>query len=194
MERADRVVSVHHGTGGGRIYSGVAGARLPGGGGRTHLPAGAAHGAGISAGCAAAAATASGPSGALAGDVLHSAQHLGHGHVRLCVPVVSDGGAGAGNLARLPARDRAVVAVEQRLDASGLQGDDARFQQHQRALAGHRRSGGMDRDLDRHSFGLSAARLCRIHLRLDQGKSLVVVAADAGGVYLFGHGIGDCRV
>ena len=65
------------------------------GGGEADLPAGAAHGAVVSAGGAAAAAVAPRPSGALAGDVLHAPQHLGHGDVRLRVPVVPDGGAGA---------------------------------------------------------------------------------------------------
>ncbi len=32
VERADRSVSLHHRAGGGRVHSGVAGARLPGGG------------------------------------------------------------------------------------------------------------------------------------------------------------------
>ena len=39
-------------------------------------------------------AVAPGPSGALAGDVLHAAQHLGHGDVRLRLSVVPDGRAG----------------------------------------------------------------------------------------------------
>ena len=67
----------------------------------------------FSAGCAASAAVAPGASGALAGDVLYSAQHVGDGDVRVCVPVVPDGGAGVGDLARLPARYRAVVADRQ---------------------------------------------------------------------------------
>ena len=77
------------------------------GGGEADLPAGAADGAGVSAGCAAAAAIAPGASGAVAGDVLYSAQHFGDGDVRLCVSVVSDGCAGAGDLAGLSARHRA---------------------------------------------------------------------------------------
>ena len=60
-------------------------------------------------------------------------------------------------------------------------------------LAGHRRTGGLDRHANRHPFRFSIARICRLHLWLDQGKSLVVVAADAGGLHLFGHGVGDCR-
>ena len=75
--------------------------------------------------CAAAAAVAPRPSGALAGDVLHAAQHFGDGDVRLCVPVVPDGRAGVRDLARLPARYRAAVAVKQGPAAADLQGDDA---------------------------------------------------------------------
>jgi len=70
------------------------------------LPPGAAHCARLPAGGAATAAVAPWPPGALAGDVLHSPQHLGHGHVRLRLPVVFDGCAGARNLARLPPRHR----------------------------------------------------------------------------------------
>ena len=53
--------------------------------------------------------------------------------------------------------------------------------------------GRLDCHADRHSVGVSAARLCRIHLRIDQGQSVVVVAADAGGVHLLGDGLGHCR-
>ena len=49
VERADRSVSIYHGAGGGRVHSGVAGARLPRGGGQADVSAGAAHGAGVSA-------------------------------------------------------------------------------------------------------------------------------------------------
>ena len=48
--------------------------------------------------------------GALAGDVPDAAHLVGHGHVRLRLPVVPDGGAGAGDLAGLPPRHRAAVA------------------------------------------------------------------------------------
>ncbi len=63
-------------------------------GGRAHVQAGVAHSALVSAGCAAASAVSPWPSGAFAGDVLHAARNLGNGNVRLCVPVVPDGGAG----------------------------------------------------------------------------------------------------
>ena len=47
--------------------------------------------------------------------------------------------------------------------------------------------------IDRHSLRLPAARLRRLHLRLHQGQSLVVLAADARGLHLLGHGLGHCR-
>jgi len=43
-------------------------------------------------------------------------------------------------------------AVEHGPAAIDLQGNDARLDQHQRALAGHRRTGGLDRHFDRHSL------------------------------------------
>ena len=110
MERADRFVPVHYGAGCGRIHSGVAGAGLPGGSSQADLPVGAADSAGVSAGRAVAAAIASGAPGAFAGDVLYSSQHVGNGNVRVCVSLVSDGSAGAGDLAGLPQGHRALVA------------------------------------------------------------------------------------
>ena len=47
--------------------------------------------------------------------------------------------------------------------------------------------------LDRHSVGFPVARICRLHLWFDQGESVVVVAADASGVHLFGNGVGNRR-
>ena len=91
---------------------------------------------------------------------------------------------------------RDIVLLSQRSQgpaALDLQDHDAGLEQHQRALAAHRRARGLDRHADRHSLGLSAARLRRLHLRLDQGQSVVVVAADAGGVHLLGHGVGHRR-
>ena len=52
---------------------------------------------------------------------------------------------------------------------------------------------GLDDHRDRHSFGVSAARLCRLHLRLGESEPVVVLAADAGGVPVLGHGLGHCR-
>ncbi len=72
-----------------------------------------------------------------------------------------------------------------RLDLSRA---DAGFKQHQRAFAAHRRPGGLAGHGDRYSVGVSAAWLCRFHLWFGQGKSVVVVAADAGRVPLLGHG------
>ena len=43
--------------------------------------------------------------------------------------------------------------------------------------------------LDRHSVSISAAWICRIHLRIDQGESVVVVAAHACGVHFLGNGL-----
>jgi len=78
VERADRPLPLHHGVGGGRFHSGVA---------RTHPSNVEAvkptyyrlallHRAGLPSGGAAAVAVALGPSGALAGDVLHAPRHL----------------------------------------------------------------------------------------------------------------------
>ena len=49
----------------------------------------------VPAGRATATAVAPRPPRAFAGDVLHPAQHLGHGHVRLYLSVVPDGRVGA---------------------------------------------------------------------------------------------------
>jgi Ni/Fe-hydrogenase subunit HybB-like protein len=57
-----------------------------------------------------------GPSGALAGDVLHAAPLLGHGDVRLRLPLVPDGGPGSRDLARLPRRYRSSLAIQHRLE------------------------------------------------------------------------------
>ena len=73
--------------------------------------------------------------------------------------------------------------------APDLQDHDAGLQQHQPARAAHRRAGGLDRHAGRHSLRLPAARLCRLHLRIHQGQSLVVVAAHAGGLHLLRHGV-----
>src|ERR1019366_201509 len=101
-------------------YSGVAGTRLQSGSRAPHLPAGAAHGAGVSAGGPSAAATAPGASRTLLRNVHHAAQLVGHGDVRLRLPVVSHGGALTGNLAGVSQRYRAPGAKLQRLPASGL--------------------------------------------------------------------------
>ncbi len=37
-----------------------------------------------------------------------------------------------------------------------------------------------------------AAWICRLYFRFNQSQSMVVVAADACGVYLLSHGVGDC--
>ena len=37
--------------------------------------------------------------------------------------------------------------------------------------------------------GIPAARLRGVHLRFHQGQPLVVIAADAGGIHFFGHGL-----
>ena len=44
---------------------------------------------------------------------------LGHGHVRLRLPVVPDGRPGARDLAGLPPRHRGAVAIHHRLEATG---------------------------------------------------------------------------
>ena len=67
------------------------------------------------AGRATAAATAFGTPGALLGNVSDPAPLFGHGDVRLCLFVVSDGGSGGRNLARLPARHCPVVSIHPRV-------------------------------------------------------------------------------
>ena len=135
MERPDRVVPVSHGTGCWRIYSGFAGARFPCGGGKAHLPAGVANSLGLPAGGAAAAATAPGTSGTVVRNVPDAAPHIGHGHVRVCLPLVLDGSSAVGNLARLPARHRAAVPIRHRLEALDLPADDPGLKQHRRTRA-----------------------------------------------------------
>src|ERR1043166_7720780 len=104
MVRADRAISVHPGPGGGRVHSGVSGARVSGGGGAAHVSPGAAHGAFVPAGGAAAAAIAPRPSRAVAGNVPDAASLLGHGDVRVRLPVVPDGGTAGRDLARVSRR------------------------------------------------------------------------------------------
>ena len=140
VEHPDRFVPLHYGTGGGRIHSGVAGARVPCGSSEANLPPGAAHGAGLSARRAAAAAVAPGPPRALAGDVLHAPRHFGHGHVRLRLSLVPDGGAGLRDLARLSPRHRDSLAAIEGPAARDLQDHDAGLEQHQRTRAAHRRA------------------------------------------------------
>src|SRR5208282_2480200 len=114
--RADRVVSVPHGVGGGRIHSGFAGTRFSGGGDKADLPASVADGPGLPAGGAAAAAIAPWTPGTFLRNVSDAAQNVGDGHVRLCVPVVSDGGSGVGDMARLSTRHRGPVAIHHRME------------------------------------------------------------------------------
>ena len=70
-------------------------------------------------------AIASWPSRALTRDVPNAAHFVGHGHVRLRVPLVPDGRSGTGNLARLSPRHRGALADHDRMEASALQSDDA---------------------------------------------------------------------
>ena len=99
MERADRAVSVSDRAGGGCVYSGLSGTCVSGGGREAHLPAGVADGIIVPAGGSSSFAVAPGPSGAVLRDVPHAASHVCDGHVRLCVSLVPDGRAGAGDLA-----------------------------------------------------------------------------------------------
>ena len=98
-----------------------------------------------------------------------------------------------GDLARLPARYRAAVADHHRLDARDL--PDLTLGSNnisERALRSTTEWAGSS-PLIGHPFGVSAARICRVHLRLGQGEPVVVVAADAGRVYLLRHGLGHRR-
>ena len=128
---------VHHRAGGGRVHPRVARARLQRVGGAADLPAGAAHGAGVPARRAAAAADAPRPSRALVRDVHHAASRVGHGDVRLRLPLVPDGRARARDLVRLPQGPRAHLAGQHRAEAAVLRRADALVGRHQPA----RRSG-----------------------------------------------------
>src|ERR1039457_1987321 len=91
MEHPDRSLSVHHGTGGRGVYSGIARTRVPSAGSEADVSAGPAHRTGFFVGCPPAAATAPGTSGAFPGNVSDAAQFLGHGDVRLRLSLVPDG-------------------------------------------------------------------------------------------------------
>ena len=112
------------------------------------------------------------------------------GDVRLCLSVVPDGRSAAGDLAGLPPRHRAARAEPApgskrwiyrvlTLGSSNISPGALRVDEQ----------GGLDHHPHRHSVGLPAARLCGLHLRLGEGQSLVVLAADAGGLHLLGHGL-----
>ena len=72
------------------------------------------------AGRAAASATAPRPSGAFVRDVPYAPHVVGHGDVRLRLPLVLDGGSAARNLAGLPQRHRAALAIQFRLHETDL--------------------------------------------------------------------------
>ena len=78
-------------------------------------------------------------------------------------------------------------------DALDLPGADAGLVQRQPGGAPHRRQGGLCGHRHRHSVGVSAARVRGLHLRLGEGQSVVVLAADADRVPVLGHGFGHCR-
>ena len=69
----------------------------------------------------------------------------------------------------------------------------ARLDEHQRKCAAHRRSRRLHRHRGGHSLRVSPSWLCRVHLRVGEGKSLVVIAVDAGSVYLLRDGVGHRR-
>ena len=100
---------------------------------QAHLPPGAAHGAGLSARGAAAAATAPRPPRALVRDVPDAAHLVGHGDVRLRLPLVPDGGAAARDLARLPTGYRARADAQHGPAADDLHGAHAGVREHQSA-------------------------------------------------------------
>src|SRR5579863_3817822 len=110
MERPHRSLSLHHRTRGRRFYSRVARARLSCAGREAHLPPRAADRAVIPAGCPAPIATAPGTSRAVSGNVPYPTPLVGHGDVRIRLPLVPDGGLAAGNLARLSPRHRSEIA------------------------------------------------------------------------------------
>ena len=132
VERAHRPLPVHHGPGGRRVHPRVARARVQRAGGQAHLPARAADRPGLPARRAAAAAAAPRASRAVLRDVPHAAHPVGHGDVRLRLPLVPDGRPRARDLARLPAGHRPEVAREHGAREGPLRRDGALVGQHQR--------------------------------------------------------------
>ena len=192
MERSHRSLSLHHGTGRRGVHPGFAGARLPGASREAHLPSGLAHRAVVSPGCASAIAITPWASGAVFRDVPHAAPLLRNGYVWLCLSLVPHGGFADGNLARLPARHRAQVAKRKRCGAHCLSCVDAGLQQHQRAFAADRRKTRLLHYFSGHTFRFLAAWIRRLHLRISESESLVVVAAYAHRLHFFCHGVGHC--
>ena len=176
-----------------RLHSGVARARVPRRSGQADLPAGAADGARVPAGRAAAAATSPGTSRAFLRDVPDAAHLVGHGDVRLRLPVVPDGGSAPRDLARLPQGHRAALAIQHRLHEAGVPRADAGLAEHQPGSAAHRRPGGLHHHHHRYPVGVPAARLRGLHLRLGEGQPLVVDAADADRVHLLRDGLRASR-
>ena len=187
MEHPHRALSVHHRPRRRRLHPGFAAAGVQGGGGEADLPAGAAHRARLHAGGAAAPAAPSRPSRALLRDVHHPAPDLGDGDVRLRLPLVSAGGAGDRNLARVPAAHRAPRRRGKGSPAPLLPRPDAGLDESLTPLARDRRPGRTVHHRGRHPVGLPSPRLRRLHLRLDQGEPLVVDAAHADRLPLLRH-------
>ena len=84
-----------------------------------------------------------------------------------------------------------IVALSQSthgLEALDVQSDDPGLRQRQPARPRDRRARRLAGHAHRRPVGVSAPRLCRLHFRVDQGESLVVVAAHARGLHLLRHG------
>src|SRR6185437_11653775 len=135
VERPHRSLSVHHGTGRGRIHPRIARASVSSRGGEADVSPRIADRASVPAGSPFTLATASGASRALRRNVSDTAPLVGDGHVRLRLPLVFDGGPVAGNLARLPSRYRSQGSGVAWNLAIYLSGPDARVKHHQRAFA-----------------------------------------------------------
>ena len=117
--------------------------------------------------------------------------HVGDGDVRLRLPLVPDGRAASSRSGSTTARSSCCTwRASTGLEALALRRADALVRQHQPGGAARRRPDRPHRHDRRHPVGVPAARLRRLHLRIDQGQPVVVHAADADRVPVLGHRVG----
>ena len=178
-----------------RVHPRLSRTRLPRRSRQAHLPPRAAHRARVSASSRRLPLQlAPRPSRAFARNVPHAAPLLGHGHVRLRLPLVPDGCAVARNLARLPQGHRSALAdFTHWIYAPDLSRADPRLRQHQPALA---------RIDDRLGYiitiiGIPSAFLLHGYVGFIFGSIKAnpwwSSPAHAGGVHLLRHGLGHRR-
>src|ERR1700756_5456223 len=137
MERPDRLVPVSDWAGGRRLHPGLTRTRISRGSRRANLPAGAFDRPGLPPGRALAAAASPRTSRAILRDVSDAAPKFGHGHVRLCLSLVSHGRPAGRDLAGLSPRHRDHGPGTPGLEALDLSRYDARIEQCERACAAH---------------------------------------------------------